>query len=321
MSIPSDFPRLLDALARHQFYLEGLKLGYAQQFIDVTEKMRRDLRDVFRDIEYDDLSFMSKRELELFVRRLRLVQQAHYSVYTKKLLEDIREFMDADLDMQGDILSDTQSDNKAALALLAALLVSKRRDRLWVTILNAPVPANGVLTEDMIAHFVSVAGVNIENAVRKAWANKETLRGTLASIVGTSRLNYRDGLLYRTIPQANGLIATILQHVSSIVQEQAVSQFFERYVWVSVMDNRTSPICIDRDGNIYVYGKGPMPPAHWKCRSHTEPYLEGYEPTGEQSFADWRAKQPDSVREDMKDGVKPLTLAEFVSKLKLILAG
>lgn len=321
MAIPSDVPRLLNALARHQFYLEGLKAGYTQEFIDMTEKLRRDLRDAFFLLDVEDLSFLTKRQLDLFIRRLLMIQQARYSIYTKKLLDDIREFMDADLDMQDEILRETQSGNKAGIALLAALLTAKRRDRLWITITNAPIPANGVLLEDAIKRFTATGAFNLDSAVRKAWANKATLKGALDSIVGTARTNYRDGMMFRSIPQADALVATILQHVSSIVQEQALSQFFEKYVWVSVMDNRTSPICIDRNGNVYIYGQGPLPPAHWKCRSHTEPYVDGVPPTGNVSFSEWRSRQPDEVKEDMKDGVKPLTLRQFAGKLRLILAG
>lgn len=321
MPQPSDHPRLLNALARHQFYLEGLKAGYTQQFIDVSENLRRDLRDAFRDVEFDDMSFMTKRQLDLFVRRLLLLQQARYSIYTKKLLDDLREFMEADADMSDEILQETQERNKAAFAALAALLSVKGRDRLWITITNAPIPANGVLMEDMIKRFADTAALNIDNTVRRAWANKASVRGALDMLVGTARLNYRDGILHRSIPQADAMIATILQHVSGIVQTEALSKFYDEYVWVSIMDNKTSVICIDRNGNVYVYGEGPLPPAHIRCRSHTEPFIKGVKGNQGRSFADWLDEQPDEVKADMQDGVKPLTLAEFVSKLKMILAG
>ncbi len=321
--------RLHDALTRHQVYLEGLKLGYTQDFIDRTEKLRQDLRDAFREIEFDDLSFLTRRELELFIRKLLLVQQAHYSVYTKELLDDLREFMDADTEMQAEVLRETQDYDKAALIALAALLTAKKRDRLWVTILNAPVPATGAVPEDMIAYFSAAGGLNIEQAVRKAWANRATVTGTLNSLVGTARLNYRDGVIYRSIPQADGLVATILQHVAGIVQAATARTYFDRYRWLSVLDDRTTQICESRNGNIYVYGKGPLPPAHYRCRSHVEPY-DGGDEFVDESFAEWLRRQPKNVQDDIMSGAqpgnkyeqaKPLTLAEFVGKLKLILAG
>lgn len=316
----ADSPRLLDVMTRHQLYLEGLKLGYTQEFIDMTELLRRDIRDAFLDVEYDELSLMTRRELELFIRRLRGLQQSRYSVYTKKLLEDIRAFMDAETTMNAEIMENTQEPDDTALAALAALLLLDRRDRLWITIINAPIPANGVLPEDLVSRFAATGLFNVETAVRRAWANKSSVRGTLSHIVGTSRLSFRDGLLHRSIPQADAMIAALVQHVSGIVQTATMRPYFDKYWWRSIIDDGTTDICRSRDGKIYVFGQGPIPPAHYRCRSHIEPY-EGEEFVDD-SFDNWIERQPDGVRDDLRAArSRPLTLSDFISKLGNILAG
>ena len=40
-----------------------------------------------------------------------------------------------------------------------------------------------------------------------------------------------------------------------------------KYQWVATLDTRTSAICAALDDRIFEYGKGPMPPQHFNCRS------------------------------------------------------
>src|SRR5690606_22639421 len=39
------------------------------------------------------------------------------------------------------------------------------------------------------------------------------------------------------------------------------------YRWVSILDSVTSQICRSLDGQVFAFGKGPLPPAHANCRS------------------------------------------------------
>jgi hypothetical protein len=72
--------------------------------------------------------------------------------------------------------------------------------------------------------------------------------------------------------------------------------------WVSTLDNRTTPICISRDGKIYPVGKGPRPPAHINCRSVTAPVLEAIEgvtPFTRQTYREWLAKQSAATQDEI----------------------
>ena len=48
------------------------------------------------------------------------------------------------------------------------------------------------------------------------------------------------------------------------------------YQWLSTLDSRTSRICRERDGEIYLYKDdfNPLPPAHYNCRSTTTQELD-----------------------------------------------
>jgi SPP1 gp7 family putative phage head morphogenesis protein len=45
----------------------------------------------------------------------------------------------------------------------------------------------------------------------------------------------------------------------------------KKYRYVATLDSRTSSICAALDGREFEYGKGPMPPQHFNCRSTTVP--------------------------------------------------
>lgn len=73
---------------------------------------------------------------------------------------------------------------------------------------------------------------------------------------------------------ARTITRTIINHVSSRAREEVYERnqdILKGVMWVSTLDNRTTEICMLRDGTVYAVGKGPRPPAHYNCRSTTVP--------------------------------------------------
>ena len=71
----------------------------------------------------------------------------------------------------------------------------------------------------------------------------------------------------------------------------------ESYRWISIIDNLTSPICRGRSNKIFTVGEGPLPPAHYNCRSSIAPYRSGDEVP--ESYGTWLRKQPREVIDDI----------------------
>lgn len=334
-----NMPTLLDVVTRHQIYLEGVKSYYSKNFDAVIRELRRELLIIFADNEYDDLSMMSKSKLNEFIKVVITTLQHQYDPYLQQVLDDLRAFMDADAQMNLDIMEKTQDDD-SAFAAASLLLTADGLDRMWATIVNAPIPANGMTPTEFVQRFVDSNSSQVELALKKAWSNKMTMKQALGLIFGTARLNNRDGLIYKAAFQNNAMIATLVQHASSIASAQVASRYFDEYRWVSVLDGHTTVICRDRNGKIYRYGDGPLPPAHVGCRSKTEPYY-GQTDDVDLSYYEWMTEQPDKVQNDILgnaratslrngeltesdlpkfDEVTPLTLTQFMGKLNLILA-
>jgi len=103
--------------------------------------------------------------------------------------------------------------------------------------------------------------------------------------------------------------------------------YYDEYDWISVLDEVTTDICISRHGNRYKYGEGPIPPAHYNCRSEIVP-VDANEANQTQSLADWLADQPGEFLSDVfkagrtdLDNVKVITLDSLKGKLEFILVG
>jgi SPP1 gp7 family putative phage head morphogenesis protein len=116
--------------------------------------------------------------------------------------------------------------------------------------------------------------------------------------------------------QVIALIRTSINQVANTASQQvyeANQDITPRYRYVATLDTRTSAICRALDGREFEYGKGPMPPQHFNCRSTTVPIIDpdilppsttatraskdGQVPIN-QSYGEWLSKQPRSVQAD-----------------------
>ena len=114
------------------------------------------------------------------------------------------------------------------------------------------------------------------------------------------------------------LVRTSINQVANTASQQvyeANQDITSKYRYVATLDSRTSSICQALDGREFEYGKGPMPPQHFNCRSTTVPVIDykrlGFPPPPEgtrasaggqvpagMSYGEWLAKQSEAVQAD-----------------------
>lgn len=107
------------------------------------------------------------------------------------------------------------------------------------------------------------------------------------------------------------LIRTSINQVANTASQQVYEtnqDITKKYRYVATLDTRTSAICRALDGQEFEYGKGPMPPQHFNCRSTTVPVIDykelGFDPPpsgrraaaggqvpANQSYGQWLANQ------------------------------
>ena len=77
--------------------------------------------------------------------------------------------------------------------------------------------------------------------------------------------------------QVMALVRTSINQVANTASQQvyeANQDITKKYRYVATLDSRTSSICAALDGREFKYGKGPMPPQHFNCRSTTVPIID-----------------------------------------------
>jgi SPP1 gp7 family putative phage head morphogenesis protein len=115
------------------------------------------------------------------------------------------------------------------------------------------------------------------------------------------------------------LIRTSINQVANTASQQvyeANQDITQKYRYVATLDTRTSAICRALDGKEFEYGKGPMPPQHFNCRSTTVPVINykelGFSPPpparrasmdgqvpANESYGEWLKKQPRTTQADV----------------------
>jgi SPP1 gp7 family putative phage head morphogenesis protein len=117
--------------------------------------------------------------------------------------------------------------------------------------------------------------------------------------------------------QIMALVRTSINQVANAASQQvyeANQDITKKYRYIATLDTRTSAICRALDGREFEYGKGPMPPQHFNCRSTTVPIIDpdilppstvatraskdGPVPVNT-SYGQWLKDQPRSVQEEV----------------------
>ena len=146
---------------------------------------------------------------------------------------------------------------------------------------------------DMVAEIPALHRQRMTAAIRISYVEGESLTRAAARVSQVTGQNTR---------YLKTFIRTANSHISSVAAQEtykANDDIVERYEWLSVLDSRTTPICQSLDGNRYTVGNGPMPPAHFGCRSTTYPILKGLKPRKRETYSTWIKRQPAAAQNDI----------------------
>lgn len=347
-----DAKRLFDVSLRLQIFAEGVKAFQAREFDKLITDVSVEFQKLLLRIKFDTLDSLTKSELNKLVVTLRKSQSHVYSIYLKKLLKQLEQFMEASLSLNRRILvsdflyleegaqDEAPTDEEASNFIAAGYDANKfiavngiasillgGGPSLWGKIKAEPMGANGVLLEPYLKAMLGSAQVGFENTLTKGYANAWTVREAVeAGEKQASKAKF----------QGASALATSMQNIASMVSASVASGLFGKYRWLSVIDSGTTDICYGRNQRVYEYGKGPLPPAHTGCRSHTVPYVAG--DLEKETFFSWIKRQPNSIQnialgardaDALRDGsllaknvrlnVKPISIEDYEGSVNKIL--
>lgn len=189
---------------------------------------------------------------------------------------------------------------------------------------------NGKVVEKAFRGIAIDQAERFNQVIRAGLLSGETTPQIAKRLIG----NLEFGESARTVPQivaAGGqatavadnqivaLVRTSINQVANAASQQvyeANQDLTKKYRYVATLDSRTSAICRALDGREFEYGKGPMPPQHFNCRSTTVPVIDyealGFDPPppgkrasmdgpvpADTTYGEWLAKQPKTVQAEV----------------------
>jgi SPP1 gp7 family putative phage head morphogenesis protein len=143
----------------------------------------------------------------------------------------------------------------------------------------------------------SFRGIAVDQAerfgqvVRQGLLTGETTPNIAKRLIGSLQFSQEPTMISKTLAkiiaeggqstavtdsQVVALIRTSINQVANTASQQvyeANQDITQKYRYVATLDTRTSAICRALDGREFEYGKGPMPPQHFNCRSTTVPVI------------------------------------------------
>lgn len=310
---------LLSVIVRHQVYLEGLKAGRNAELVKTIAKLDKALREQLAFIDYNSLSDMTRTALNKLVIELKKTARTVFDVWLNELIRWLEEYTSIDRDFWEFAYSMAQPEETSKLK------EAPESESIFGLAGRLPMAANGVLMLAFLKGFATLATERIGQTVLMSYSNAETPRQLLNRLSGTAAARNRDGLLSMFNRQGAAVTNTVVQHLATQINSSVASKAWPRYIWISVLDDATTRICRDRNGDVYFFGQGPVPPAHVGCRSSIMPYFGTARPEMP-SFRMWAQSQSADFINDAFDGEAPasyegskaLTLAQFRAKRPLI---
>ena len=299
----------IDLAIKRQAMLERLKSGQVRDFAKVIKSLEKLIRQTLLALD-EDVGEMSRTKLNKLLSQFQVDQAAVFKTGATAFYGDLA-------DISALYASQEITDLKRTIDLRGTKLNSFTKKEVFAKVIKRPLTTDGQLLEPWIKNFSNREIVRVNNVIRAGHAQGKTNQQLVQQIIGTKAKRYKDGLLETTRRNASTMVRTSTQHAASAARQEtweANQDVVDKYEFLATLDRVTSTQCRALDGQVFEFGKGPVPPIHPNCRSTTIPVLnkkysflsEGRTRSGEtgpvsadQSYYDWLKNQPASVQSEV----------------------
>lgn len=246
----------IDALTRHQVFLQR----YAGKNVQaILPMLRRMARDIERRIESEDLTEYQANKLLRIDAEIKALLGEFVVGVTRDLFPELEKLAAYEAEFMTKVFDGaaTVEFAKPAPSTLAALVDPRSTMTL--------VQGQEVVTLTMRNAFEQfAAGVarDVRQTVQAGIVEGQTsqkIAKDVRAMVGS-----------RSKRQAETLVRTVTNHVGNQARQsfyEENSDLIEAEEFVATLDNRTTIVCAGNDGKQLPVGQGPVPPLHYNCRS------------------------------------------------------
>lgn len=294
---------ILDGNIRHMVFLERFQGGLTRELNKILAKGDDRIIEIvgkYLSIILDPTITPTQRERALsdMEKELSEVNSKSYANIKSRAIKDFSDLARHEMKFQAQLTEKSAEAFGIALGVAVVDTISRRMvknivERSPVRDLTVPQWIDGMRDSRLQA---------IVGSVRSAELDDMSAGQVLRSIRGSSASGYNDGVLGKYRRSIRTFTTTAVSAVSTRAVDGftiANQEIISGVQWVSVLDSRTSPVCIQRDGKIYAVGEGPRPPAHYNCRSRISHTLKGHKKPHEVDFSEWLSRQRNDVVEEV----------------------
>lgn len=253
---------LTDVFTRHQIFLQRYSGSLVRANLPILRKMAKDLRAEL--LRTDMTSFQAARltALELEVNNITNRAGVAMAGQTVPDLSKMAEY-------------EAQFAFKALDGAVSVQLAGLNTAPIIASAINAPivlVSGKKIINTNaagMFDVFASGTSREVMTAVQAGIAGGKTTPEITREIMGM--------VSSRSKQQADAVVRTMANHVGAVARSETYKQnadVLKGEEWTSVLDGRTTFVCMGYDGKTFPVGEGPMPPAHYNCRSVRIPVVD-----------------------------------------------
>jgi SPP1 gp7 family putative phage head morphogenesis protein len=238
------------ANVRHAIYIERYKARVVREIVALVNGVSNDL---FTYIAASDLESMTRRELDRLLVQVRRIVNDGYGEITPRIADALEQFAVYEAEWTANAVT--------RAGLVADMGVPSDAD-LWSAMYSRPF--QGRLLRDWLTALPANTAARVRQTIRQGYVDGLGSIEIARQIRGTRS---RQGVMDISRRGSEAMVRTAVAHTSNAARTRTYKQNprINGEQWVSVLDHRTSSICRARDGEIYLVGEGPRPPAHINC--------------------------------------------------------
>jgi SPP1 gp7 family putative phage head morphogenesis protein len=294
---------LIDAATRHQVFVQRFAGGEANAAIDQLKRLEN---IVLGRLARETTQFQGSR-LTIMLNDIRGIMDRFYLDFGNEVVQRTLDFSIGEAEFSTEML------NQVTQVQMQLPASSQLEQAVLREGMATPVGPSSVSIEDALSEFGTKKTSRVLNLVNDGVLLGDTNQQIIRNVAQEMETRQRR--------HAEALVRTITNHASSQAREAVYREnagILEGYEWVATLDSRTTLICAGRDGRVYPVGGGPLPPAHWGCRSTTIPVvrdefaipgLKGDRPakgadgaeqvSGASTYGGWLRKQPAEFQDEV----------------------
>lgn len=290
---------IADALTQRQIFVERAKTALHDEHDAVSSAVIAALIVGLGRVAHPRMGQLSRVELNALVRRVLKAYDKESSNYVGRLTHWLELYSDQEARYMTGVMNQALDapDQEAPVA--------------WPYVTAGIIGATGLGVKQTFTGLRTTQRNAIRKVLQRAYVQNWTVGQVTTAFRGTVSLNLKDGLLPKLKRAASATVDTVVQFGMSSARFKAMQGFLDYtlgYTWVSILDGHTSSICRSLSGQVFKYGAGPIPPMHYRCRSHIMPIFRKTAKLHKmasgavgafENYYTWLKRQPFTVQKDV----------------------